>query len=125
MRGSKKDVPVSLELEDVVIQEAEWGDLHVGFESYHKRFDVTPLLKGLPDDLCQSPHWGYVIKGRFQARYKGGKQEVLAAGDAYYLAPGHTVVLDAGTEIVEFSPKEAYQKTMEAATRNFEKLQGR
>ena len=26
--------------------------------------DATPLLRGLQNDRCQSPHWGYVIKGR-------------------------------------------------------------
>jgi hypothetical protein len=22
--------------------------------------DFTPMLEGLPDDMCQCPHWGYV-----------------------------------------------------------------
>jgi hypothetical protein len=25
--------------------------------------DLTPLLQGLPNDQCPSPHWGYVLKG--------------------------------------------------------------
>ena len=24
--------------------------------------DLTELLKGLPDDACPSPHWGYVFR---------------------------------------------------------------
>ena len=35
-----------------------------GFESFAEAGDFTPFYRGLPDDLCQSHHWGYVIKGR-------------------------------------------------------------
>lgn len=43
--------------------------MHVGLESYHAGFDLAPLLKGLSDDRCQCPYWGYVIKGRMVVRY--------------------------------------------------------
>lgn len=122
MRGSKQDVPVTVESDDVVIREAEWGDLHVGFESFRTGFDVAPLLKGLPDDRCQCPHWGVVLKGQMRVRY-ADREEVVQAGDAYYLPPGHIPIMEPGTEIVEFSPKDAYQVTMETATRNYEALQ--
>jgi hypothetical protein len=36
----------------------------LGFESFDQAGDFTPMYKGLPDDRCQSHHWGYVIKGR-------------------------------------------------------------
>jgi hypothetical protein len=36
----------------------------IGFERYTEHADLTPLFVGLPDDKCQSPHWGYVFKGR-------------------------------------------------------------
>ncbi len=32
--------------------------------------DITPLLKGLEDDLCQSPHWGYLLEGEVTVTYK-------------------------------------------------------
>jgi hypothetical protein len=107
MRGSKGDVPATLESEEVVIQEAEWGDIHVGFETYNDEFDSAPLLKGLPDDRCQCRHYGYVLKGRTRVRY-ADHEEAVNAGDAYCMAPGHTPVMEAGTEIVEFSPKDEY-----------------
>lgn len=122
MRGSKEDVPVTLESGEVVIQEAEWENIHVGFETYNEEFDIAPLLKGLPDDMCQCPHYGYVLKGRMHVRY-ADREEVVNAGDAYYMEPGHSPILEAGTEIVEFSPKDEYQKTMEVAARNFEAVQ--
>ncbi len=120
MRGSKEDLPATIESEEVVIQEAEWGDIHVGFETYNEDFDIAPLLKGLPDDMCQCPHWGYVLKGRMLVRYEEeDREEVVEAGEAYYLPPGHAPIMEAGTEIVEFSPKDEYKKTMEVAERNF------
>ena len=39
-------------------------DYSVNFTSFHEDIDATPLLKGLPDDRCQCPHWGYVVSGR-------------------------------------------------------------
>ncbi len=123
MRGSKEDVPATLESDEVVIQEAEWGEIHVGFETYKEEFDIAPLLKGLPDDMCQCPHYGYVLKGRMRVRY-ANREEVVEAGDAYYMEPGHSPIMEAGTAIVEFSPKDEYQKTMEVAERNFAAMQG-
>jgi hypothetical protein len=32
--------------------------------------DTAPLFKGLPDEMCQSPHRGCVLKGRVRMRYK-------------------------------------------------------
>lgn len=122
MRAPKKDLPKTMENDDMVMQEAEWGDLHVEFDTFRKEFDVTPLLKGLPDNLDQSPHWGYVLKGQVIVKYKD-REEVINAGDAYYIAPGHTAIVKAGTELLEFSPKDKIKKTMDVIMRNFEAMQ--
>ena len=122
MRGSKKDLPKTTETGEMSMQGADWGDMHVQFATLHKKLDVTPLLKGLPNDRCQSPHWGYVLKGRMIIRNKDG-EEIANVGDAYYMAPGHTAIFDAGTEILEFSPKDKVKKTMEVIMRNFEAMQ--
>jgi hypothetical protein len=34
----------------------------VSFTSLLEDIDATPLMKGLPDERCQCPHWGYVFK---------------------------------------------------------------
>ena len=47
-------------------------------------------------------------------------EETFETGDAYYVAPGHTPKLFAGTEIVEFSPTEELQRTIEVVTKNME-----
>src|SRR6476646_8597462 len=46
----------------------------VGFTTFRQDFDTTPLLKGLPDDRCQCPHWGYVIKGRITFDLDGAEE---------------------------------------------------
>ena len=53
----------------------------VNFTSVREDIDLTPLMKGLPDDRCQCPHWGYVIKGGATYRY-ADREEVFEAGDA-------------------------------------------
>ena len=75
------------------------------FVAFKQDADATPLLKGLPDDKCQCSHWGYVISGRITFGVDG-HEEVIEAGEAYYIPPGHTQRADAGTEIVQFSPSE-------------------
>jgi quercetin dioxygenase-like cupin family protein len=77
---------------------------------------------GLPDDRCQAPHWGYVAAGRITFRF-GDREETYEAGDAYYAPPGHTTVIEAGTDVVEFSPTDEYMKTMEVAAKNLAALQ--
>ena len=61
------------------------------FVSFRQDVDGTPLLKGLPDDRCPCPHWGYVLKGRLTYRF-ADREEVFEAGDAFYLPPGHVPI---------------------------------
>lgn len=104
------------------IRDAEWGEMRVGVETYHEEFDDAPLLEGLPNDRCQCPHWGYLQTGRMTVRY-ADHEEVVEADEVYYMAPDHTIVVDAGTELVEFSPKEEFQKTATVAQRNLAELE--
>ena len=95
------------------------GGYTVAFETYSQDADLTPFFRGLPDDRCQCEHWGYVIKGKLSFK-SGAGEETFETGEAYYAPPGHTPVLYDGTEIVEFSPTEELQRTMEVVTRNME-----
>ena len=93
------------------------GGYTVGFESHSADADLADLFRGLPDDRCQSPHWGYVIRGRVTFRY-ADREETYEAGDAYYAPPGHTPVLFGGTELVEFSPTDAVGETISVIVGN-------
>ena len=89
----------------------------VEFATFREDADPAPFFKGLPDDRCQSPHWGYVLRGKLTFRY-ADRDEVYEAGDAYYAPPGHLPLVTAGTEVVEFSPSEEYGRTLEVLGRN-------
>jgi mannose-6-phosphate isomerase-like protein (cupin superfamily) len=95
------------------------GGYTVGFETYTADAVMADLLMRLPVDSCQCEHWGYVIKGKVSFKTADG-EETFETGDAYYVGPGHTPVLYAGTEIVEFSPTKELQQTMEVIEKNME-----
>ena len=95
----------------------------VNFLTFHEAVDATPLLKGLPGDRCQCPHWGYVLKGRITYRF-ADHEEVFEAGDAFYLPAGHVPVVDAGSEFVQFSPSEELAIVTTAMMKNMQAMQG-
>jgi hypothetical protein len=84
--------------------------------------DLAPVLKGLPDDRCTCPHWGYLIKGRMVWTF-ADHQEVYEAGDAFYVPPGHTPFTEAGSEFVMFSPAEQLAPVEAVMTANMQALQ--
>src|ERR1700730_8370436 len=61
----------------------------VNFTSFRDDIDATPLLKGLPDDRCQCPHWGYVANGKLTFRY-ANREEVLDTVSRDYPTPPAT-----------------------------------
>src|SRR5262245_53119833 len=95
----------------------------VNFTSFHEDVDATPLMKGLPDDRCQCPHWGYVVSGRLTFRY-ADHEEVFEAGDAFYTPPGHIPVKhEPGSEVVLFSPAEELKMTEAVMMKNMQAMQ--
>lgn len=123
MHGKREDVPVSFESGSMYSRDAEWGSMNVAFEAFPAGTDTGPLFKGLPDNSCQCPHWGYLLKGKMRIKYADNREEVISAGEAYYLRPGHNVLVEEDCELVEFSPRGEYQKTMEVAARNMQAMQ--
>jgi quercetin dioxygenase-like cupin family protein len=63
---------------------------------------------------------GYVIKGKLKFAFADGNEELYEAGDAYYAAPGHVPTLYAETDVVEFSPTDELQKTLDVVSKNME-----
>ena len=116
-KASKISASESMELDGYEGHFEQLGDYTVGFETYTADADLTPLFAGLPDDRCQCVHWGYVIKGKLTFKTAAG-EETFETGDAYYVGPGHTPILYAGTEVVEFSPTEALQDTLTVVEKN-------
>jgi hypothetical protein len=117
-KASKDTAPDKLEMDGYEGAFGTLGDPYtVGFERYSADADLADLFKGLPDDRCQCPHWGYVISGKLVYHTAEG-DETFTTGDAYYVGPGHLPEIFAGTEVVEFSPTEELARTVEVIERN-------
>jgi hypothetical protein len=112
MRVAKDDVDKKLELPGAVIrQRTEFGDV-TGYGKVSGEYftlaagiDTTPLFQGLPGNLCQCPHWGFILRGQVTTTDAAGHQETVGANDLFYWPPGHNVKVDTDAEIVMFSPE--------------------
>ena len=102
---------------------AIWGGMVVGRLQLPANIDLSPLLEGLPNDLCHSPHWGYVLSGALHTRYADGSEEVLEEGELYYMPPGHTVwTTDRGVDMVIVGPEKEEREVMEHTERRQQEL---
>ncbi len=116
--GSRDDLPLTEIIPGYSSRMADWGGITVAFEKAHKGQDASSMVKGLPDDRCQAPHWGYLFSGTMIVDY-GDRQETIEGGEAYYVAPGHKITFETDCEALEFTPTDALEVTLDAARRNF------
>src|SRR5512146_2867640 len=120
MQSSMKDLPAVTEAPHITLRQIEWGGMTVEAGSVRQTVDpalTAPFFKGLPDDRCQCPHWGYVIKGQMRMKF-ADHEEIYNAGEVFYAAPGHIPVSEAGCEFVDFSPADQMRETMEVLAQN-------
>ena len=124
MRISKNELPVKIDAPGArACQLPDFGDATpygmMGAEHFTMAggTDITPLLRGLEDDTCLSPHWGYLIQGELTVVFKDGKQEKVRTGDMFYWPPGHTVKVQEDAEFVLFSPQHEHTPVMEHISR--------
>ena len=104
MNSSLNQIPVEVVAGEIDIRGDKWGDQSVRFVQLPAGADMTPLLKGLPDDLCACPHYGYVLEGSMTIRFADGSEETTTAGEAFYWRGGHTGWTTTGAKFLEFSP---------------------
>ena len=104
MHANEHQLAIEMEVGEIRTRGEEWGDQIVRHLSLPPGADFRPLLKGLPGDVCDCPHWGYVVDGSIQIEYADGTVECNRAGDFYYWPGGHTGWSDEGVTFVEFSP---------------------
>jgi hypothetical protein len=121
-RASQASAPIEAEYGVASERTAHLDGYTVNFVSIHEDNDLAPMLKGLPDDACQCPHWGYVLSGRLTVRYTNGEEEQITSGDAFYMSPGHTPSATAGTEFVIISPSAELEATEAAIGENMARL---
>ena len=95
------------------------GAFRIAFESMPAHFPPDPSpFEGLPDDRCQCDHWGYLFEGSFRVTYGDGPEEVVHAGEAYHLRPGHFVQTLEPVQLLELSPVAEHDRTMAVIARN-------
>ena len=119
MRVAKENVDVRMESPGVVIrQRMNFGDVS-GFDKISSEYftlaagvDTTPLFVGLEGDLCQCPHWGFVLRGEITTTDAKGAQETVTANDLFYWPAGHNVKVNADAEIVMFSPQREHSRVI-------------
>ena len=119
---SKETASDVREFGPVIDRRAEMDGYTVEFVSFRGEADLDEPLQALPGGACQCPHWGYVIEGRARFVF-GDVEEVYQAGDAFYTPPGHRPYVDAGTELLQFSPTKELA-VLEQAIMEWMKQQG-
>ena len=120
MRIAKDDIPVKIDAPGAKArQKTGFGDM-TGFGMISGEFfslgagaDFTPLLQGLENDLCQCPHWGYILKGTVTTTYTDGDHETANEGDLFYWPAGHTVKAEADSDLILFSPEHEHTQVMD------------
>jgi hypothetical protein len=126
MRIRKDDVDVQMAIPGAVIrQRAGFGDvtghaISAEYFTLSAGVDTAPLFEGLDGDLCQCPHWGFVLSGRITTTDAAGIQETVTADDLFYWPPGHNVRVEADAEIVMFSPQDEHTRVIRHMARKLE-----
>lgn len=112
MKIAKDDIEVKMEIPGAVIrQKTNFGDatglgkISGEYFSLSKGVDTTPLFMGLEGNLCQCPHWGYVLSGELTTTDANGVEEHVNAKELFYWPGGHNVKVNEDAEIVMFSPQ--------------------
>ena len=104
MRSNVKDLDIAHEALGEMVRGQDWGGTTSAYMEYPAGLDFGPMLEGLEGDLCQCPHWGYLIEGRIRVSYADGSEEIVNTGDLYYWPSGHTILVEEAVRMVEFSP---------------------
>lgn len=120
MRIPKDQIPAKINVPGAVARQTpDFGDA-TGYAGMAGEYfslgagtDIAPLLKGLKDDGCQAPHWGYVISGDLVVTYTNGSTDTCTSNDLFYWPPGHTVRVVNDAEVVLFSPEREHTAAMD------------
>ena len=108
----KDEIEVKMEIPGAIMrQQTDFGDatglgkISCEYFSLSAGVDTTPLFMGLEGNLCQCPHWGYVISGKLTTTDAEGIEETVNAKELFYWPSGHNVKVNEDAEIVMFSPQ--------------------
>jgi hypothetical protein len=114
---SKESAPNVQDVGPAIDRGGDLDETTVDFVTIRQSHSLAQLLQGLPGDSCQCPHWGYLFAGKITVSY-ADREETYEAGDAFYMPPGHVPAAEAGTEFIQFSPREQLAETVAAMMAN-------
>ena len=98
-------------------------DYTVNFVTIKQAHSLAGMFKGLPDESCPCPHWGYLFTGKITVTYPD-HEEVYEAGDAFYMSPGHVPAAEMGSEFVQFSPADVLADVRAVMMVNAQRMHG-
>ena len=80
MHIPKDEIPVKIKVPGAIARQSldfgvSTGTIGAEYFTLAAGTDLAPLLAGLDDDMCHSPHWGYVITGAVVVTYRDGTDE--------------------------------------------------
>ena len=120
MRIAKNDIPIKIDSPGAVARQAinfgeasDYGSLAAEYFSLGAGADIAPLLKGLDDDACHAPHWGFIMSGEVVITYTDGRQETCSGDDLFYWPPGHSVRVVSDAEVILFSPQVEHAEVLD------------
>lgn len=124
MKIKKEEIPVRMEGPGTIIRSLPgYGGMAVAFNEVPGGTDFSPLLQGLEHNSCQCPHWGYIVEGELTVKYDNGTEELLTAGDVFYLPPGHTAMVGKDLKFIEFSPEKEFGEVWDHIDKKMAELQ--
>ena len=120
MRIAKTDIPTKINVPGAVARQAinfgdasDYGSLAAEYFSLGAGTDIAPLLKGLDDDACHAPHWGFMMSGEVVITYVDGREETCAGDDLFFWPAGHSVRVVQDAEVILFSPQVEHAEVMD------------
>lgn len=115
MKIAKDNIEIKMEIPGAIIrQKTDFGDatgigkISGEYFSFSAGVDTTALFIGLEGNLCQCPHWGYVLSGQITTTDADGIKERVNANDLFFWPAGHNVKVDTDAEIIMFSPQKEH-----------------
>jgi hypothetical protein len=117
MNKQLDQLPMEISHGDLVTRYIEWGAMAVRYLHVPGGTDMGPVLAGLPNDRCPSPHWGIVLAGSIRVEHADGSHETATAGQIYHWPAGHTATTDEDVVFLEVGPVEPMRQFSEHAKR--------
>ena len=99
MRATSEELTIEVDQPGIRRAAVVWGGVRVSLEL----LAACAKLGRQPVVRCPCPHWGWLRAGRLRVSYPD-HDELISAGDLYFAAPGHTVVVEQDCDVLEMSP---------------------